>query len=466
MEPAFLDQFYNLFIQAVAVGMVALSEAVSIMMIGILMVRIFYVVAGWMEGRENIIGIAVANVVPVILLVWLSVEWVTFTKIAARSAMQLGQIASGNQGTTIALFKISEIVINGFRLAKSLWDYMSVLGNGLWSAAKNFWFLGYYLGASIFIIIAQFYVAYIIFRANVEFALHSLGTLAMLPFAAAGQSAWVVQNGIGGFAAHLINLMLLSTAVNIGQPMLDSAMIATEPSYQQAGIMAGVSIMYAGLCFLIRSMSQGFINGGPNLSASGGFGGAVMGLIKGGLAGAAFQLTRNHMQSQQQKERALNSQPKGGISSSDGSATTPSSASATLSGRQWHDAPSPYASILKTAKAGYRQAFESNVASTPDLPGGFVEKVRQDFDKVNAAAGSRSADLLRKGYWEQFGFGSTAPSQSGQAPTGSAWDQPPTEKQQAVASKLGLDISAMTRGQASVALEKTGKMDPTWYKRS
>ena len=141
--------------------------------------------------------------------------------------------------------------------------------------------------------------------------------------------------------------------------------------------------------------------------------------IKGGLAGAAFQLTRNHMQSQQQKERALNAQPKGGISSPDASNTTPSSASATLSGRQWHDAPSPYASILKAAKAGYRQAFESNVASTPDLPSGFAEKVRQEFDKVNAAAGSRSADLLRKGYWEQFGFGSTAPSQSGQAPTGS-----------------------------------------------
>ena len=95
MEPAFIDQFYNLFIQAVAVGMVALSEAVSIMMIGILMVRIFYVVAGWLEGRENMIGIAVANVAPVILLVWLSVEWVTFSKIAARSAMQLGEIASG-----------------------------------------------------------------------------------------------------------------------------------------------------------------------------------------------------------------------------------------------------------------------------------------------------------------------------------------------------------------------------------
>ena len=404
MEPAFLDQFYNLFIQAVAVGMVALSEAVKIMMIGILMVRIFYVVAGWMEGRENIIGIAVANVVPVILLVWLSVEWVTFTKIAARSAMQLGQIASGNQGTTIALFKISEIVINGFRLAKSLWDYMSVLGNGLWSAAKNFWFLGYYLGASIFIIIAQFYVAYIIFRANVEFALHSLGTLAMLPFAAAGQSAWVVQNGIGGFAAHLINLLLLSTAVNIGQPMLDSAMIATEPSYQQAGIMAGVSIMYAGLCFLIRSMSQGFINGGPNLSASGGFGGAVMGLIKGGLAGAAFQLTRNHMQEKQRMESqqaALSHQPQGGLTSPGAAG----GASAVLTGRQWNDTPAPFASVLKEAKAGYRQAFESNVSSTPNLPNGFADNVRADFDKVNASAGKRSADLLKRGYWEQFGFG-------------------------------------------------------------
>ena len=404
MEPAFIDEFYSLFIQAVTVGMVALSEAVMVMMIGIFVVRFFYVVAGFMEGRENMIGIAVSHLVPVILLAWLSVEWVTVTRTAASAAMSLGEIASGNQGSTIALFRISEIILNGFKLVKGIWEYMATLGNGVVSAAKNFWFLGYYLMASLAIIIAQFYVAYIIFRANVEFALHSLGTLAMLPFAGAGQTAWAVQNGIGGFVAHLINLMLLSTAVNIGQPMLNSATIATEPSYQQAGIMAGVAVMYAGLCFIIRNMSQGFINGGPALSGGGGIGGAIQGLIKGGLAGAAFQLTRNHMMGQQQKERALNYQPQGGITSGN-SGSAVSGASAVLSGRQWNDTPSPYSGVLKEAKAGYRQAFETNVASTPNLPNGFADNVRADFDKVNASAGKRGADLLRKGYWEQFGFG-------------------------------------------------------------
>lgn len=417
MEPAFIDQFYSLFIQAVTVGMVALSDAVMVMMILIFVVRFFYVVAGFLEGRENMIGIAVSHLVPVILLAWLSVEWVTVTRTAASAAMSLGEIASGNQGTSIALFRISEIILNGFKLVKGIWEYMATLGNGVVSAAKNFWFLGYYLVASIAIIIAQFYVAYIVFRANVEFALHSLGTLAMLPFAGAGQTAWAVQNGIGGFVAHLINLMLLSTAVNIGQPMMNSATIAAEPSYQQAGIMAGVAVMYAGLCFIIRNMSQGFINGGPALSGGGGIGGAVQGLIKGGLAGAAFQLTRNHMNSQQQKERALNYQPQGGITSGNGGGSAVSGASAVLSGRQWNDTPSPYAGVLKDAKSGYRQAFESNVASTPNLPNGFADNVRADFDKVNASAGKRGADLLRRGYWEQFGFGHTqAPNRPGSNP--------------------------------------------------
>lgn len=409
MEPAFIDQFYSLFIQAVTVGMVALSEAVRIMMIGILMVRIFYVVCGWLEGRENLIAIAVSHTVPVILLVWLSVEWVTFTRTAASASMSLGEIASGNQGQTIALFRISEIMVNGWRLVKGIWDYIATLNSGIVNGAKNFWFTGYYLGTAIAIIIAQFYVGYIVFRSNCEYAIHSLGTLAMLPFAAAGQTAWAVQNGLGGFAAHLINLMLLSTAVNIGQPMLNSVEVTTEPSYQAAGLLAGVAFMYAGLCFLIRDISRGFINGGPALGAGGGFGGAVMGLIKGGLAGAAFQITRNHMQEQQQKQRALNHQPAGGIAAPGAAGGAAGAAQNVLGGRQWADTPSPYASILNTAKAGYRQAFENNVASTPDLPSGFAENVRADFNKVTAEAGSRSADLLRKGYWEQFGFGSTGP---------------------------------------------------------
>ncbi|UEM08209.1 hypothetical protein JL101_036540 (plasmid) [Skermanella rosea] len=346
------------------------------------------------------IGIAVSHLLPVILLSWISVEWVTINRTLAAGAMELGQVASGNQGHVLALFKISEIVINGFRLVKAIWDYMATLATGPISAAKNFWFLGYYLGASVIIIIAQFYVAYIIFRSNIEYALHSLVTLAMLPFAGAGQTAWVVQNGIGGFAAHLVNLLMLSVAVNIGQPFMESAMLDTEPSYQQAGLMAGAAVMYAGLCFIIRLASQGFINGGPALHGGGGVGGAVMGLLKGGLAGMAFQLTRGHQQDRQRRA-ALDHQPQGGISVP----ASGSAASNVLSGRQWNDTPSPYGATLKEAKAGYRQAFEANVSSTPNLPNGFADQVRADFDKVNAQAGKRSADLLRRGYWESFGFG-------------------------------------------------------------
>jgi type IV secretory pathway TrbL component len=47
---------------------------------------------------------------------------------------------------------------------------------------------------------------------------------------------------------------------------------------------------------------------------------------------------------------------------------------------------------------------------------------------------------------------------------GSAWDAEPTARQQAAARERGVDISGMTRGRASEALEKQGKMDPTWYK--
>ncbi|MGF7213208.1 type IV secretory pathway TrbL component [Skermanella aerolata] len=47
---------------------------------------------------------------------------------------------------------------------------------------------------------------------------------------------------------------------------------------------------------------------------------------------------------------------------------------------------------------------------------------------------------------------------------GSAWNDPPTWKQKAAAKQLGIDISGMTRGKASIALEEQGNMDPSWYK--
>lgn len=404
MDPVFIDQFYQLFSQAVVIGMTSLSGAVAVCMILILVLRLFSLVTEMVEGRLTLVEVVVGHALPIIVIVGLSHQWIELTRVSAKMAMELGAIASGNQGHTIALFKISEILINGFRLIKTIWEYMATLGGGYTAWIKNFWFMGYYLMASIIILISAFYVAYIIFRSNIEFLLHSLGLLAVLPLALSKHTAFAVQNAIGGFFAHLINLMLLSVAVNIGQPMMDSATVATEPSYQQAGILAGVAVMYAGLCFIIRNISQGFINGGPGLSGGGGIGGVVQGLIKGGLAGAAFQLTRNHMQEQQQKERALSHQPQGGINSG-GVSGAVNGASAVLGGRQWNDTPSPYAATLKTAKAGYRQAFESNVSRTPNLPNGFVDQVRADFDKVNIEAGKQGADLLRKGYWEQFGFG-------------------------------------------------------------
>lgn len=53
---------------------------------------------------------------------------------------------------------------------------------------------------------------------------------------------------------------------------------------------------------------------------------------------------------------------------------------------------------------------------------------------------------------------------SSSARRGGKWDMPPTQKQQAAARQRGVDISGMTRGRASEALEKQGKMDPSWYK--
>jgi type IV secretory pathway TrbL component len=61
-------------------------------------------------------------------------------------------------------------------------------------------------------------------------------------------------------------------------------------------------------------------------------------------------------------------------------------------------------------------------------------------------------------------FGASSGSSSGSQRRGSAWNQPPTEKQAAAAKARGVDISGMNRGKASEVLEKQGKMDPSWYK--
>jgi type IV secretory pathway TrbL component len=47
---------------------------------------------------------------------------------------------------------------------------------------------------------------------------------------------------------------------------------------------------------------------------------------------------------------------------------------------------------------------------------------------------------------------------------GSAWNLAPTEKQWDAARKRGIDLTGMTRGQASEILERKGGMDPSWYR--
>jgi hypothetical protein len=46
---------------------------------------------------------------------------------------------------------------------------------------------------------------------------------------------------------------------------------------------------------------------------------------------------------------------------------------------------------------------------------------------------------------------------------GSAWNNGPTPKQQLAARHRGVDISGMSRGQASQALHRQGNMDQSWY---
>ena len=45
----------------------------------------------------------------------------------------------------------------------------------------------------------------------------------------------------------------------------------------------------------------------------------------------------------------------------------------------------------------------------------------------------------------------------------SAWDRPPTDRQQAAAKSRGISLSGMNRGQASQALERAG-LDPSWFR--
>ena len=61
------------------------------------------------------------------------------------------------------------------------------------------------------------------------------------------------------------------------------------------------------------------------------------------------------------------------------------------------------------------------------------------------------------------GGGRTAAGRPEAPARGGGWDGGPTRKQQLAAQHRGVDVSGMTRGQASKALHRQGNMDPSWY---
>ena len=95
---------------------------------------------------------------------------------------------------------------------------------------------------------------------------------------------------------------------------------------------------------------------------------------------------------------------------------------------------------------------------------------------ANAAAAVKSGDVMTKAYWDKVrtansnagaarktaGAGGGAGGGAGNPGTGGAWGGPPTDKQHQAARQRGVSLSNMTRGEASVALERAG-MDKSWY---
>ncbi len=98
---------------------------------------------------------------------------------------------------------------------------------------------------------------------------------------------------------------------------------------------------------------------------------------------------------------------------------------------------------------------------------GIINSVREtmgvpsDKEGAKAWAAARSSSSSGSGASGSGGGGSRQLSNGGVARTGGAWDGPPSAKQAAAADNHRLDISGMTKGEASLALEKAG-MEKSW----
>ena len=96
---------------------------------------------------------------------------------------------------------------------------------------------------------------------------------------------------------------------------------------------------------------------------------------------------------------------------------------------------------------------------------GIINSVRESLGVPSDKEGAKAWAEARASQSSSAGGsgGSAGLSNGGVARSGGAWDGPPSARQRVAAEKHNVDISGMTKGEASLELEKSG-MDDSWNK--
>lgn len=370
-----------------------------------------------MLNGQNAMGMIGGSFLRLGVFVYLASVWKTIIDGLGNTALQIGLGVSGATARADEIMSPSGIFGIGNAEANRIIEAKNAMCD-TWTSCMvtiDDRFMLELIVIGIWICFAILMLALIM--AALTFKKHGLFAFMFLPFSQVKATAFLTESAISGVIQGTIWLAFIAMVAGFGSIIFAFMGIPEDPDIADI-LPAFLVYLFVGVMgWLSRSFAQGIVTGTTR--------------IGGEAVTAAARNTLGWMTGANAIAHSLKAAGDVAQGYSRQAYATPTAR------RIAHEA----GHMARVAAAGIRgkpaparQPFSPTAASNTNSAGGA---------NANSAGGSNA---------------------TGSKLRGGKWDLEPTAKQQAAAKSRGVDISGMTRGRASEALETRGKMDPTWYK--
>lgn len=367
---------------------------------------IFLGVIEWLNGQSPV-GMITGTFVRLGIFVYLASVWKVVVDGLGNTALEIGLRISGSEAQREKILSPSGVFGIGNAEANRVIEAKNALCDGWRSCIVTFGdqFLMELLVIGIWIVFAIVMLSLIM--AALTFKKHGLFAFLFLPFSQHRSTAFLTESAISGVIQGAVWLAFVGMVAGFGSMIFGFMQLPKDPDIADI-LPAFLVYLFVGvMAWQSRSLAQGVVTGTTRLGGE-----------------ALTAAARNTL--------------------------------------GWATGTGALAKSFHAASMTAKSQVHGGIAATPGAVRNAAQNVRHLGRVANALAHGRKPPqrpLMRSA------ASSAARASSPKSPKrGGKWNLDPTEKQLAAAEVRGVDISNMTRGEASVALEEKGKMDPTWYK--